>query len=475
MASSRTGTLVVEQARGRGRDDEFFYVAKWRASLDSRQMKRRLGPAWLAAGEDGKPHPRRGRIKPDFLDERRAYARMAEVIERCEDEDARREEIDAARKRAGWTFGALADAWLDHAERVRRLKPSTMRDLQSILAHPGVSKRRGGGAVKARLMTMLGDVPAASIIVDDVEDYFRLLADDGAGPRTVNRHREVLRAIFNYGCSTNSGFELENNPAAQTDLRRQDGPRPLEIFSVEQVEHLARAAAEGSWRATVDWSRAPRTVAHMRLEDAQLGELLRMACYCGLRRGELVLLQWDDVRWTDRVLVVRRALSDGVEVLPKSGRARYVPLADQALAALERLSRRGDFTQADDYVFINAVGGHLDPSALRRRYVRVRDNAGLPPLRFHDLRHTAGSLLVRHMDPASVKDILGHADLARTERYLHAQRASLLADAATRAFTACDPTDPDEQLAAVLRDLSPERRASVLGRLASGAPTTDLC
>ncbi len=195
MASSRTGTLVVERARGRGRDDEFFYVAKWRASLDGRQMKRRLGPAWLAVGQDGKAHLRRGRVKPDFLDERRAYARMSEVIERCEDEDARREEIDAARKRAGWTFGALADAWLDHAERVRRLKPSTMRDLRSILARPGTAKRRGG-QVKARLMTMLGDVPTASIDVDDIEDYFRLLADDGASPRTVNRHREVLRAIF---------------------------------------------------------------------------------------------------------------------------------------------------------------------------------------------------------------------------------------------------------------------------------------
>ena len=50
----------------------------------------------------------------------------------------------------------------------------------------------------------------------------------------------------------------------------------------------------------------------------------------------------------------------------------------------------------------------------------------------HRLRHTTWSLLVRVIDPASVKDILGHADLKTTERYLHAQRASLLADAATR-------------------------------------------
>lgn len=412
MAVATTGSLVVERTRGEG----FAYAAKWRASVDGRQMKRRLGAAWLEPGPDGSPRVRRGRVKPEFLDERRAYVRLAEVIAQCEDEDAHREEIEAARKRAGWTFGALADAWLDHAENVRRLKPSTLRDLRSILAYPGTSKRRGREPLKARLMTMLGEVPAAAIVVDDIEDYFRLLVADGVSPRTINRHREVLRAIFNFGASPSSGFALESNPAAQTDLRRQDGPKPLEVFSVEQVEHLARTATEGTWRAALDWTRTEGTVAQMRREDEQLGELLRVACYCGLRRGEIVLLQWDDVRWAERVLLVRRALSDGVEVLPKSGQARYVPLADQPLAALERLSRRGDFTQPDDYVFINAVGDRLDPSALRRRYVRVRDAAGLPPLRFHDLRHTAGSLLVRHIDPASVKDILGHADLATTER-----------------------------------------------------------
>jgi len=391
---------------------------------------------------DGSTRPRRGRIKPDFLDERRAYARMAELIATSEDEDRRRAELDAQRMRAGWTFERLADAWLDHAADVRRLKPSTMRDLRSILAKPGTSKRRGGGEIKARLMRMLGDVPAASVIVDDVEDYLRSLSKEGVSPRTVNRHREVLRAIFNYGASPSSGFELTANPAAQSDLRRTDAPRPLEVYTVEQVEHLARTAASGSWRADNEWARTADSADRRREEDEQLAEILRIACYSGLRRGEIVMLRWDDVNWGDRVLMVRRALSDGVEVLPKSGHARYVPLADQALAALERLSRRGDFTQPRDFVFVNAVGDRLDPSAMRRRYVRARDGAGLPPLRFHDLRHTAGSLLVRTIDPASVKDILGHADLATTERYLHAQRASTLADAATRAFAPAVPRDP---------------------------------
>ena len=66
------------------------------------------------------------------------------------------------------------------------------------------------------------------------------------------------------------------------------------------------------------------------------------------------------------------------------------------------------------------TGDRLDPSALRRRFVAARDAAGLPPLRFHDLRHTAGTLLTRVLDPVTVRDVHGHADLKTTERYLHA-------------------------------------------------------
>lgn len=81
----------------------------------------------------------------------------------------------------------------------------------------------------------------------------------------------------------------------------------------------------------------------------------------------------------------------------------------------------------------------------RRRYVACRPAAGLLPLRFHDLRHIAGSLLARVLDPVTVKDIMGHADLATTERYLHAVRATRLADQVTRAF---EPTEPDRESAA---------------------------
>lgn len=454
------GVLVVERGKGPN-SGQAFYAAKWRASKDQRQVKKRLGPAWLVTDPAGGWKPRRGRVQDGFFDERRAHAEMARIIEQAELADAQAGELAAEAERAKQTFRALAQAWLHHQEHIKRVKPSTLRDLQSVLAEPGLARRRGQTVTRGRVLGRFGDMPACAITVEDVDAFLDDIAIEGISVRTVNRYREVLRAIFNFGISRRSAFGLAKNPAAESTLRRTDGPGRLEVFDVDQVEALARVAESGQWRTRnakgdVDkrkssglWQRDEATLALHREEDHQLAEMLRVACYTGLRRGELVVLRWRDVRWIERVLVVERALSNGVEVSPKSRHARYVPLADQPLAAFERLSRRSNFTTPDDYVFCNVVGDRLDPSALRRRYVCAREAAELPPLRFHDLRHTAGSLLVRVIDPASVKDILGHADLKTTERYLHAQRASALAEAATRAFSPSGPVSTNKRIAEI--------------------------
>jgi integrase len=133
---------------------------------------------------------------------------------------------------------------------------------------------------------------------------------------------------------------------------------------------------------------------------------------------------------------VRRAISAGVEASStKSRRAREVPLPDQAAGALDRLSKRSEFVGPDEYVFANRLGRRLDATALRRRFERSRDAAGLPPLRFHDLRHTYGSLLVAGgVDLQSVKAAMGHSRIATTERYLHARPATEQAARFTRVF-----------------------------------------
>jgi integrase len=89
-------------------------------------------------------------------------------------------------------------------------------------------------------------------------------------------------------------------------------------------------------------------------------------------------------------------------------------------------------------VFCSAVGEYLDPSALRRRYRGAQDAAGLRSLRFHDLRHSFGSLVIREFDPVSVKDFMGHAKITTTERYLHARSRHTDAARLTKAFAGAE-------------------------------------
>jgi integrase len=171
-------------------------------------------------------------------------------------------------------------------------------------------------------------------------------------------------------------------------------------------------------------------------DDAQDAEIILIAAFAGLRRGELIALHWGDVDLVKRKLIVRRSVSAERELIStKTRRSREVPIPDQAEAALKRLRTRMDFTGPDDYVFANRLGRRLDPSALRQRFERARDASGLEPLRLHDLRHTYGSLLVAGgIDLVSVKTAMGHARISTTERYLHARPATDQATPFSRAF-----------------------------------------
>jgi integrase len=471
--------FVVIPPDGRGRSIEARRAAaqrrcrssagavKWRSAYGSR-VKRRLGAgAWLE--QDGRGwRPRTGRPKPGYLTERQARRAMA-VLVRTVEADAIRRHTKPAPTISGPTFRALAQAWLAHLVAVDDVKPSTLRNYRCKLVEPGTPHLRGSGCARGRIMAALGDKAPADITAADVSALLDAIAADGVSRRTVNRHREIVVAILNFGLRPDrrADWGLTENAAAAAPKRRVEQPARLEVFTVEQIEALARAAETGAWRTGRPYE-TPLAERQEREQDAQLGDLLRIAAYTGLRRGELIALRWRDVRWSERVLVVERALSDTVERSTKGRRVRYVPLADQTLAAFDRLSKRLNFVGADDYVFANVAGDRLDPSALRRRFIAARDAAGLPPLRFHDLRHTAGTLLTRVLDPVTAKDVLGHADLKTTERYLHAVRASRLADAATRAFAPSAPEDGNDAARAALRAAAAKLGPDEARRLLAG-------
>ena len=370
-----------------------------------------------------------------MLTEAMAASRMLELV-RQHDADQTLLERDAEeRGRRGVTFRELAVEYLQWLEDIKGAKPSTLRDHRLLLAEPGTGYRRGAGASRGIVMAALGERPAREVTTREVEDLLRSVAARGVAPRTVNKVRQLVCAIFNYGMRP-STYGLPLNPATHADRRAEPERAVVAFFSPEQIEVLARGLAAGSHRDPSRPASSDDEIEARAREDVQDAELVRIAAYVGLRRGELVALHWRDVDFVGRKLIIRRSLSGDIEVKStKSRRVREVPLPDQAAVALEGLSRRGEFTGPDDYVFCSRLGRRLDPSALRRRYERARDAAGLERLRFHDLRHTYGSLLVAGgIDLVSVKAAMGHSRITTTERYLHARPAGELAERFTRAF-----------------------------------------
>ena len=176
------------------------------------------------------------------------------------------------------------------------------------------------------------------------------------------------------------------------------------------------------------------------LVDARADRLHAMyvlALYLGLRRGELLGLRWEDIDRAAGVLEVRRTLQrvDGelrvVEPKTRSSR-RTVPLlglCDEALAAhrdrqLEERAAAGPAWIETGYVFTSTTGTPIEPDNLRRSWYPIRAAAGLEDVRFHDLRHTAVTLLLDiGTAPHIVREIVGHAHIGVTMTiYAHASQ-----------------------------------------------------
>ncbi len=94
-------------------------------------------------------------------------------------------------------------------------------------------------------------------------------------------------------------------------------------------------------------------------------------------------------------------------------------MAPKVAETLARLGQRELFTDEDDLVFLGITGGHLDGSALFKRYRAALVRAGLRPLRFHDLRHTFGTRVIGVADIRRVQEWMGHANVQTTMQYLH--------------------------------------------------------
>jgi integrase/recombinase XerD len=235
--------------------------------------------------------------------------------------------------------------------------------------------------------------PVSAATADDLQTYLAELRAQGLAPTTLARRISAARSYFAYEVLVGNRTD---NPAAEIEPPRRSRKLPRTL-SPREAERLIEAAA----------GTTPRS-----LRDAALVELLYGA---GLRVSEAVGLERAGVDLDERL----------VRCVGKGSKERIVPIGRSATEALRRYLSRGRPYLDRRYrpeLFLNAQGGPLTRAGAFLILRRLAEKAGLEPGRVHPhlLRHSfATHLLEGGADLRSVQEMLGHADLATTEVYVH--------------------------------------------------------
>jgi integrase len=312
-------------------------------------------------------------------------------------ERQRRREIEESWSRYGRidrrqtpaTFGVAAKQWLDKRT---ALEVSTRETYQFALKHLN----------QAFNSWMIGDINSKAI-----SSYQRSRLEQGAAGATVNKEFTVLASIL-----ADRGLWQ----SIRRDVKRvEENESAGRALLTDEEAHLLKAASEVATKQ--GWWSPVYTVTVLGLNT-------------GLRHSEVRRRRWQDIDLEKRVLIVGKTKSE-------AGSGRPIPLTAAAHAALDMWSARFPNRKPLDYVFPACENGHVDVtrpiSHWRTAWTNCCKLAGLPGLRYHDLRHSAATKLLESGTPmATVAAILGWSAstaIRMAKRYGHirpdAQRRAL--------------------------------------------------
>lgn len=246
--------------------------------------------------------------------------------------------------------------------------------------------------LRCHLMPVLAEVRLDEVRGEKVAALFKALRDKGLGEKSVKNVRTTLAKILN------TAVEWEVLPAAPRLPNVKVPDHAWDFFTREESERLVAVTTDAEERA-----------------------LLLFALHTGARWGEQRAIEWSDVDWVNRLVVIRRSMPHGTDTAAptKSGKERRIPLTDTLAAALKGI-RDLRHLQGGLVFGRRRDGGPLSLYAVRERLERACRKAGLRQIRWHDMRHSFASQLVSAGVPIrQVQDWLGHSTIMMTMRYAH--------------------------------------------------------
>lgn len=276
--------------------------------------------------------------------------------------------------------------------------------------------------VRLYISPALGGLKLQELNAARVQAFYSGLGKQGIGQRTIANTHTVLHGFLKH--AERLGLVAQNWAALVEAPRREK--REMSVWDESQVSQFL-IAVDGN-------------------------PFYRLAFATGMRRGELIGLQWKDIDWKAGMVHVYRQvyqLEGGgwVFQFPKTERGnRKIRLGRGLLEALrthyqatipQMRAIAGDSWQEFDLVFPSAKGTPRDGYNVSKEFQRLAEMAGLPVIRFHDIRHTAASIMLLHGEPpVRVAAILGQTVQVLLSTYTHyiqddQERASMLMDEIT--------------------------------------------
>ncbi|MEY2194769.1 site-specific integrase [Neobacillus sp. BF23-41] len=169
-------------------------------------------------------------------------------------------------------------------------------------------------------------------------------------------------------------------------------------------------------------------------KDSSYYPIFLTAINTGMRRGGVLGLRWQDIDFDNNIIYVRQSLQEVKKVgltfkEPKSGKSRSISITPSLAKELKKIYKQqltdkhlfGQGYQDLDLVFAQKNGKPIQPTEMARNYRKMVETSGLPYIRFHDLRHTHATLMLKQgIHPKVVSERLGHSTIGNTmDTYTH--------------------------------------------------------
>ena len=313
---------------------------------------------------------------------------------------------------SSWTVRSWFLEWLTQAK--NQLRPNTLHDYERF------SNRY--------ILPTLGDFPLNELTRLQVNRFYHNLTEkEKLGISSVRLVHRILHRALEVAVQVNL---TPSNPAHGANVPRKE-EKEMMILNEPQIWMFLSAVRGHEHEALYD-----------------------LAIKTGMREGELLGLKWNDLDLYHGTLTiqrqVRRIPKKGLELRPlktKSSR-RTVHLGENTLALLRMHKvnqdalrvEQGSKWQNNDLIFSTIIGTPIDQSNLVAEFKAILEISGLPEIRFHDLRHTAASVMLKHLkDIMVVSRTLGHSRASTTLNIYAHLLPGMQAEAAQKIDEALSP------------------------------------